>query len=559
VGEYLLKVGSQIREFIVGLSPGRKLGLIATMAFVVVAMTGLFMWAGQKTYRPLMTNLTPEDANSVMRVLRERKIPFRVDDGGQVIEIPPEYLYDLRLELATLGLPESGASGYELFDNQSLGTTSFVQKINQKRALEGELIRTIQTMNGVRRARIHLALPEKSAFMDEQKKPTASVVLDLAPGTRLDKRQVYGVGVLVARAVEGLEVDDVVIVNASGAVLSENHRDPLVAKTATQHDFQGKIERNYERRIEEMLGRVVGEGRVVARVTADLDFSQVTETQTLYDSDSPAIRSEQRNIQNMSGTRPGAGVPGAVANAPGEGGQGAFPEIRQNTERAREVTNYEIPQTVRRTIRPFGSVKRLSVAVVVDGREVRVSDDRGRGLASETQAWSPDDIEEFKALVESAVGLDPRRGDTISVRNMEFHQTDFAHAEQLIAESERRAYMKNMLIYSVIGLIIALFFIFVVRPFIKWITENTIDSVDTYLPQTVEELEKLQKNAHLPGLEGTAPIIPDSIDPEKVEGEMIRERILTLIDQNPRKAAMVITEWFKEGSENVKRNSDQTA
>ena len=196
MGDYLKKLAFQVGELLKGLSPGKKIAMVVTGVAVVAGLGLLFIWAGQRSYRPLFTNLNPDDANNIMRVLREKNIPFGVDPTGRNIEVPPEVLHDARLSLATMGFPSTSVVGYEIFDKQSLGVTSYVQKMNSKRALEGELMRTIGTIRGVKRSRVHLAIPQKSTFSEEQKRPSASVVLDLDPGVVLSEKQIYGMGIL---------------------------------------------------------------------------------------------------------------------------------------------------------------------------------------------------------------------------------------------------------------------------------------------------------------------------------------------------------------------------
>lgn len=543
MGDYLQKVFGQIAEFVKGLTPMKKAALVGTSFAILGGIIALFMWAGTTTYVPLMSGLNPEDSANIIHILRDKHIPFRVDPSGKNITVPPEDMDQLRLELASMGMPQTSVVGYEVFDKQSLGTTSFVQKVNQKRALEGELTRTISTIKGVKRARVHLAMPQKSTFVEDQKKTTASVVLDLEPGIMLNEKQIFGIGNLVARAVEGMEVGDVVIVDENGKMLSKTSSDPLAAATASQIDLQRKKEEDLEKSIEGLLSRVVGDGHVVAKVTADLDFAQVNETQTTYDQEGSAIRSVEKRNENMDGTRPGPyGVAGALSNQPGAP-PAANGEVHNQTNKANEVTNYEVPQTIRRTTHPTGGIKRLSVAVVVDGHQIKVTGKDGV-VQSKVEAWPAEKLKEFEDIVASAVGLDKKRGDTLEIKNMEFTHEDFEEAQRIIAEKEHRSYVQNIVMYAVIGLLICLFFLVVVKPFIKWVTENTIDSVDTFLPQTIEELERLQKNATLPGLEETVPVLPDKIDPEKVEGEMIKEKIITLVDANPHKAALILKDWL---------------
>jgi flagellar M-ring protein FliF len=543
MGEYITRVFGQVRDFLGQLSPQKKIAVFATSALVVGGIVAAFMWAGNTTFAPLMSNLTPEDSNKIIRLLREKRIPFRVDPSGKNITVPPENVDQLRLELATSGLPESSVVGYEVFDKTTLGTTSAVQKINQKRALEGELMRTINAIRGVVHSRVHLATPAKSTFVEDQKKPTASVVLDLEPGTVLTDKQIYGIGNLVAKAVEGLDVNDVVIVDSNGKVLSRNSADPLSAATATQLDFQEKVEQDYEKRIENILSRVVGDGHVVAKVSADLDFSQVNETQTTYDADGSAVLSTEKRTDSMNGVRPGPqGVTGAVSNTPGTP-PSANGEIRTDTNKDATVINYQVPQTVRHVSHPMGSVKRLSVAVLVDGKTIKSVDKNGVSQ-SKSEAWSADKLKEFEDLVAGTVGIDKKRGDILEIKNMEFTKEDFDEATRILAERDHKAYVMNLITWSVVGLVIISFFLFVVRPFIKWMTDNTVESVDTFLPQTIEELERMNATASLPGLEDAMPVLPEKTDPVKVEGEMIREKVVTLVDANPHKAALILKDWL---------------
>jgi flagellar M-ring protein FliF len=534
----------QISEFLAGQSTQKKIAMAVTAAAIAAGVVGLFMWAGSRTYMPLMTNLSPEDSANVVRILREKNIPFKVDSTGKNISVSPENIDQLRMDLAIQGMPQSSVVGYEVFDKTNLGQTSFVQKVNQKRALEGELMRTVNSIHGVRRSRIHLAIPQKSTFVEDQKKPSASVVLDLEPGTTLNDKQIYGIGNLVARAVEGLDPNEVAIVDSLGKTLSKSGGDAASQLTATQNDFKHSVEHEMERNIEEMLGRVVGDGHVVARVTADLDFNSVTEKQVTYDQDGAAIRSQQHNNQSMQGFRPSAsGVAGAQSNTPLAQTQPGATKTT-DTKVDGDITNYAVPETIKTTTHAPGSVRRLSVAVVVDGKMVKAKDKDGV-VQSKVEAWAPEKLKEFESIIASAAGIDKKRGDSLEVKNMEFSQTDFTDAEALLAEREKKAYIQSLLLYAGMGLVIVLFFFMVVRPFIKWITDNTSDGVETFLPQTLEELEKLQKGtAGLPGLEDAVPGMPEQVDPEKIESEMVKEKVVTLVDANPQKAALILRDWL---------------
>lgn len=558
--EFLERTFKQIKDFLNAMSMRKKVAISITGVTIVASILGLFIWASDRTYQPLMTNLNPEDSSNIIRVLRERNIPFKVDQSGRSIMVTPENMDQLRMELAIMGLPQSSVVGYEVFDKNSLGQTSFVQRVNEKRAKEGELTRTINTIHGVRRSRVHLAIPQKSTFVEDQKKATASVVLDMVPGINLTDRQIAGVANLVARAVEGLDTNDVAIVDSLGKMLSKAGNDSFSQLSSNQQEFKTKIESDMERRVQEILSRVVGDGKVVAKVTADLDFTSINETQTIYDQDGATVKSMQENSQSMEGSKPiASGAAGAQSNTP-LGQSGPTMAKVQDTKVGNKVVNYAIPETIRKTIRTPGAIKKLSVAVVVDGKQVKEKDKEGV-VQSKTQPWAPEQIKEFESLVASTLGVDKKRGDSLEIKNMEFTPTDFSEAEALLAEKERKAYINNLIIYAAMALVIVLFFMMVVRPFIRWITDNTTDNVETFLPQTLEELEKVQKGA-LPGLEDAIPTVPDQIDPEKVESEMVKEKVITLVDANPSKAALIIRDWLhlqleaKKGADDKEEKKD---
>lgn len=542
--EFFQKVMSQIEDFVRGMSPQKKVAVSFVAIGIFAVVGGMFYWASRQSYTPLMTNLNAEDSSLVIRYLKEKNIPFRVEQGGRTIEIAPEFVDQLRMELAISGLPQTSVVGYEVFDKNMIGQTSFVQKINKKRALEGELMRTINAIHGVRRSRVHLAMPEKSTFVDDQKKSTASVFLDLEPGIQLNEKQVYGIGNLVARAVEGMDPSEVTIMDSMGKMISKNSSDSLSQLSSTQIEFKNKFETDLEKRVEDMLSRVVGDGKVVARISADLDFSTSNETKTTYDADGSAVRSQNKNTQSTEGSKPMAsGTPGAQSNTP-LGATGPQSVKVNDTKISSDTVNYEVPSTVVHTSRAPGAVKKLSVAIVVDGKTIKVKNADGV-LESKVEPWPAEKVKEFEAVVASAVGLDRKRGDTLEIKNMEFSITDFTDAEAFLAAQEKKATLQQLALYAVVALIILLFFAFVVRPFIRWVTDNTTEGVETFLPQTLEELEKMQKSTGgIPGLEDAMPAMPDQLDPDKIESEMVKEKVISLVDSNPQKAALILKDWL---------------
>lgn len=560
--DFITKSASTFWGFFQGLSSGRKMAFISLMAGLVIGIGTLFYWASSTSYGTLMTNLAPEDSTAIIRYLREKRIPFVVDESGRNISVPPEKVYDLRLELASTGLAQTGVVGYEVFDKQSFGATSTVQRINEQRALEGELIRTINHLKGVERSRVHLALPQKSPFIggngEGEGRPTASVILDLDPSFSPSEEQVRGIQRLVASAVKGLDINSVTIISNGGKQLSQNTDDPAAAFAAAALDYQRKFEQKLEAKVQSLLTTVVGEGKVVAKINADFDFSREAKTETLFDGENSAIRSTNRDVDTMQGSRPlPGGQPGVKSNIPGaENQQANNPVASNSTNRNQEVINYEVPKTVKNTEKPMATLKRLSVAVMVD--EPMVPDPAVAG-AMKHQAVSAEKLAEYQSIVANAVGWDKDRDPKIEVKSLPFFKEDLEAATRAAEAQQRNKLIGQLAQWVAIGLIFSLFFLFVVRPFIKWVTENTVDSVEDFLPQTLEELEKVQSRQVAQSLEDILPEIEEKVDPEKVQSEMLKEKVVSLVNDNPHKASQILHEWIMVKPDDGAKKDDKTA
>lgn len=543
--DFFNRAWETISTFFGGLNPARKFAFVVILIGLVGTFAGIFYWASKTTYVPLMSNLSPEDSTAIIRYLREKRIPFVVDESGRNLSVPPEKVYDLRLELASSGLAQTGVVGYEVFDKQSFGATSTVQRINEQRALEGELVRTINHIRGVERSRVHLAIPQKSAFLEDDKKPTASVILDLAPNYNPNEDEVRGIQRLVASAVKGLEINSVTIISNAGKQLSNNADDPAAAFAAASLDYQRKFEQKLETKVASLLATAVGEGKVVAKVNADFDFSRVAETQTLVDGENAAIVAQRKDNDVMQGSRPlPNGQPGVRAQVPGPENQVANNPIASNsTQRNREEINFEIPKTTRSTEKPMATLKRLSVAVMVD---VPMVPDAAAAGGMKPEPMSKEKLDELRSVVANAVGWDKDRDPPIEVKNIPFFREDLDAATRAAQTAERNRLIMNVAQWGAIGLIFTLFFLFVVRPFIKWVTENTVDSVEDFLPQTLEELEKVQSKQVQQSLEDILPEIEEKVDPEKVQSEMMKEKVVSLVNDNPHKASQILHEWISE-------------
>lgn len=550
--EFFNQITQNFKDFYNSLDGRRRVSLLVIGMVIIATMVVLVTWASKTQYKLLYTDLTKEDAATVSQLLKGGNIPYQVADDGKSIYVPEDMVDIWRLEIAKKGVDFSSTIGYEVFDKQAFGTTSFVQKINKQRAIEGELMKTIKHIRGIKRVRVHLSLPESSPFVSERKPPSASVVLDIERGLSLTKSEVKGIQHLISKSVDGMREKNVVIIDSKGEKLTENIGDAMSEHTANRMALESKMNRQYEKQIEEILKRVVGEGKVIAKVNVKMDFTESYQTKTSYDGENTAVVSEVANKQNLNGSRPSPqGLPGARSNLPGEQPQPGIPETRNNVDKSLVTKNYNVPKTITRSKKPTAEIKALTVAVMVDGKRIQTLNADGEMLIDDNgipvkkyEPWSEAEIQSFKTIVANAVGLSEGRGDKIVIENMEFAKEDLSEAEAILRQRENREIIKNLTKYLMIGILISLLFFIVIRPFIQWVTENTVESIEDFLPKTIEELEKIQANQKLPGLEDALPTIEDKMNPEKIEGNMIRERIINLVESNPAKAAQVIHEMI---------------
>jgi flagellar M-ring protein FliF len=405
-------------------------GGIAALVAIFVAMT---LWGRTGDYRVLYTNLSDKDGGAILAQLQQMQVPYKHADGGAAILVPADKVHDVRLKLASAGLPKGSVVGFELMESQKFGTTQFQERLNFQRGLEGELVRSIQALSSVQSARVHLALPNQNGFFREQQKPSASVVLTLYSGRTLDRGQIAGIVHLVSSSVPEMSTKAVSVVDQTGALLSgPQEGGDHAGLDAQQLQYVRQMETNYAQRIRDILEPVVGKENLRAQVTAELDFSQTESTAEEYKPNQGvdaqiAIRSQQTSEQAGGAGVVAAGVPGATTNqppvpatAPINGAAAPLQAAQQNagtlTNGRREaVTNYEVDKTVRVTRSATGNIKRLNAAVVLNHRTT--TDAKGK---TTTQPIPDAELEKLTSLVREAIGLDERRGDSIKVVNTPF-------------------------------------------------------------------------------------------------------------------------------------------
>ncbi|MCL1981022.1 MAG: flagellar M-ring protein FliF [Proteobacteria bacterium] len=395
----------------------RKIALAAAAALTLAMFALIIIQARTADYQLLYGNLADSDASAVVDWLKGQNIPYQLDNNGHSILIPAKNVHETRLSLASLGLPQGSGVGFEIFDKQSFALTDFVQKVNYSRALQGELSRTIASLGPVESARVHLALPERRLFKDQQQPATASVIIKLAPGKRLNETQIEGIVHLVSSSIEGLDPQRVTIIDQNGNVLSRLGEKGLIGGISPDMlEFQMQVEQRLEDRAQTLLDKSLGARNAMVRVSATLDFAKTEKTEETFDPEEPVIRSEQLN-EEKSGSEIVGGVPGVQSNLEGNTSQVAG--ATSPTSRSQRTTNYEISKVVSKTVKPVGTISKLSVSVLVADKAVPAKDKE----AARTEARSPAELKALETMVASALGLDLKRGDKIEVTSMPFIAT----------------------------------------------------------------------------------------------------------------------------------------
>ncbi|KAF1047629.1 flagellar basal-body MS-ring/collar protein FliF [Xylophilus sp.] len=553
------------------LAPGQKRWIGAGALLLAAAVLAAVLANRQPDYKVLFSNLSDKDGGAIVAQLSQMNVPYRYTEGGGAILVPADRVHDVRLRLATQGLPKGSVTGFEITEGNRFGVTQFQERLNFQRGLEGELTRSIQALSSVQTARVHLALPNQNGFFREQQKPSASVLLSLYPGRILDRAQIAGIVHLVASSVPEMDPSAVSVLDDSGKLLSTQAGDGGAAD-AEQLAYVQRIEQQYSRRILDLLEPVVGRNNVRAQVTADVDFSQTDLTSEQHKPnqtpDSGAVRSQQ--VSESSGQQTPAqptGVPGATSNQPpvpatapinganpaptAAGGQGG-----QTTSKRESVINYEVDKTTRVTRGASGAVRRLTAAVVVNYQPGTPDPKTG---AARPEALKPEQIEQMTALVRETIGFSKERGDSVNLMNAPF-QVEAPPAPELPLwrQPETLEFARTWAWPIAAALGVALVLIGTLRPALRAVARRR-DAAEALAiaraqgagPDGASLLPGGQLNAlegeslDRPGLEGPAgaPALPMS--PEQARLEEAR----ALARANPVAVAHIVQGWINgEGS-----------
>ncbi len=551
----------------------RNLGPMRLLAIAIVtfSLLGFFGFITTRiTASPLAllyTDLDQQDAGSIVQKLEGMKIPYEIDSSGGLIRVPSDQVGKLRMMLSGEGLPKGGSVGYEIFDQkEGFGTTSFVQSINHLRALEGELARTISSMTPIETARVNLVLPQRELFTHGAQTATASIFIKTRGGTVLSHEQISAIQHLIAASVPQLQPNQVSIVDDRGNLLARPTDNSLSGNGSgdSPDDMRVQFETAQARKIEDLLAQTLGFGKVRAQVSADLNFDRITTNSEIYDPDSQVVRSTQTTSDDSSNSEPGAQTVTVASNLPANPAQIANPNAgtgaasSNKTNHNEETTNYEINKTVRSQVREGGSVKRLSVAVVVDGTYKTDADGKNPVYVARTD----EELEKIKNLVRSAVNFDATRGDTIQVENMQFAQgeapKDQGSGPDLLMGIPKADlfHAAETLILSLIGLLVVLL---VVRPILRKVLETA---------GTVAADQQGLLSGHSAYAGGTAQLPPPGgvagrdieaetaateseiermIDISRVEGRVKASslrKVGEIVDKHPEEAVAILRNWM---------------
>jgi flagellar M-ring protein FliF len=524
---------NNIKAYVRNISKG-KLYLYVMVIVVLIggSMIGL-SFVQKEEFQPLFVGLSTDDASMIVAKLKEQKVSYKLSMGGTTVSVPKEKVYDIRLALAAQNsLPGSGGVGLELFDKTNYGMTEFMQNVNYKRAIQGELTRTINQMPEIAASRIHIAIPEKSLFTDREREATASVFLKMKRGQSLSREQVTGIVHLVAGSIEGLKAGNVVVIDSSGKVLhKEGESGSGVVMSGQQFELQRSVEKRIEDSVQSMLDSFLMNSKSIVRASVELNLRKEEKVEEEYAPDKRVASGEKRVKEKSVNTRGRAGgIPGASANianaiAKGSAKQETKQEDQPTSQSEREdtSTSYEVSKTVRKIIEPFGDIKRMSIAVLVDGKYEKSKGQKGEEV-NKYIPRTPQDLNNIKSLVLRAAGINEERGDKLEVLNMPFEVENIPEEKSFLGSPGNKDMVVTFAKYAFYLVIALCVFLFVVKPFIQLFQRKgqklPLRQVkDVY----VKGQEKTDQPQALTPAEKAQTAVADALKDKALVGSIIRE------------------------------------
>ena len=539
---------------------GAIVGIVAFLIFLVVYTEKNKQNDG---YAVLFESLSSSDAAKVIEQLEKENIPYKIGENN-TIKVPKDVVYKERIAIAAQGIPKSGGVGFELFDKQEFGATKFDQNVKYQRALEGELSRTISALEPIESASVSLAIPKESLFISKQADPTASVMIKLKEGRRLTPKQIRGIKNLVAAAVPRLKSENVMLVDSEGEILGDNDEAARMSElSVAQQHFKTKEEKKLQKKIIDVIAPFVGgKDKVVAQVSVDYDFSVKNVTSEKYDPEN-VVRSEQTLEEKREGFSPKevGGVPGTVSNiGPVEGLKEN--RIKEKYEKSTGTTNYEVGKTVSVIKGEFAKVKRITAAVLVDGKYKQKLDKEGKPTEElEYVPLSQSDIDALTSLVSRAIGIDPKRGDEVSVQNLQFKRPEPTPTDKklgMVMEFTQKyiAPFSSLLKYIIVLIILFILYKRVITPFAEKMLEVTKEEEDIEKPflnldeeedeDLVEKVQQMRKKVE----EQLG--VSDNFNEDDLKYEVLLEKVKDMVEENPEETAHLLQALLVEEQENTK-------
>jgi len=495
----------QARKIFDKLSLQQRVIIITVTIFSIIVMIVLMSWTNERQMKVLYSNLDPKDAQMIIERLEEQNISYKLQEEGSAILVPEGQEFKLRLELAAEGIPMMGAVGYEIFDRTNIGMTDFMQKVNYKRSVEGELARTIRSMEAVQDARVFIVIPEPRLFTEDKVDATASVKLTLRRNRELNKENIKALANLIAFSVEGLKPENVNIIDSYGNFLSEElSMDPLIALSAGQIEQERNIESYLQREVESQLNKLVGPDNAMVRVNVDMDFKKIQERQEQYNPEAQVVRSEQR-IEDQSGLQDTIGTPGSKSET---------------------ITNYEIDKVVREITDDYGKIARISVSVSVTGEYEERENEQGNKVEVYVPR-QPEELQKIEDLVKATIGFNSQRGDEVRVVDFPFDRTVVLEQEKLRKEQERSEFIRNIIRW-ILMVFAGLIFVVILRSVFK--------SLDLLLPKTKPK----------PAIDIEAEAIEEEISAEAQRREQMLDTVAKFTREKPVNVASLINTWLME-------------
>lgn len=551
---------SQFQKAFQSMSATQKAMVGAILAIALLALAGLGIWASQETMAPLASNLAPGDANSIVELLKKQNIPYDLSSDQRTVLVPEKRVGELRLTMAGQGLLTGDKLGFEKLEAPNLSSTDFSQKVIHRRAVEADLSKMLKEglPQLVAEARVHITPVNDSPFITEKEDAKASVLLRLRSSSALSDENTQGIVNLVANSVEGLKPDNVVVVDQFGRILSKTGRDPMVGASDTQKKLQREEEDHLVSRVTELLQPVVGLGKVRATAHVELDFDKVKINEEKFDPQSQVERSIQQKDLQTTKREGAAGVPGTPSNvAPATGG--ALPAgVLESTTQKDVTTNFEISKSISSTEKAPGSIKRVSLAVIVDHATLWEKDPKGNPV-EKLQPRTAEELKKLREQVAAAVGIQEKRGDQLTVENMPFASTVNPKEEAEAKSKERWDLVKQYVPFLVWGLVGALVFFMIFLPMLKKLSAAInkpaplrIHAGEEGEPgspahprkitptKSVSELEaEIEAELNAEGAAGA---------PEAQRRQLIKKRVQESTTQDPETIASLIRSWMLEDS-----------